>query len=44
VHGSLVVFRIISFGLYGRMENTTYALAGLELVLFLVAAVLWWNR
>ncbi len=40
IHGSLVVFRAISIGLYGRLENTTYILSGLELALFVGAILL----
>lgn len=40
IHGSLVLFRAISMGLYGRLEDTTYILAGLELSLLVVSIIL----
>ncbi len=44
VHGSLVLFRTISFALYRGIPSTTWIFAGLEWVLFLAAALLLWKR
>ena len=40
IHASLVTFRSISFGLYSGIAPTTYALAGIEWVIFFGAAFL----
>ena len=40
VHGSLVLFRGISIGLYGHLDNITYALSALELSLLVISAIL----
>ncbi|GJM23910.1 MAG: membrane protein [Phycisphaerae bacterium] len=40
IHGSLVLFRGISIGLYGRLDGTTYVLSALELSLLVVSAIL----
>jgi hypothetical protein len=43
VHGSIVAFRAASFATYTGMGTTTYVLAVLEWVIFLVGAALWWR-
>lgn len=40
IHGVLVLFRTISFGVYSGMPTTTYILAGTEWIIFLGAAVI----
>lgn len=44
IHASLVLFRAASLLMYGRLESTTYGLAGFEFLLFLIAAVLYWKN
>jgi hypothetical protein len=43
IHGCLVVFRSVSFGLYSDIQAMTYKLAAGEWLIFLVAAWLTWR-
>ncbi len=43
IHGCLVVFRTLSFGLYGGVPATTIALAVTEWIIFIGAAILSWR-
>ncbi|QDU73952.1 hypothetical protein Pan97_09520 [Bremerella volcania] len=40
IHGTAVIFRAISFFLFTGMGTTTYALAGVEWVIFLASAAI----
>ena len=43
IHGCLVVFRTLSFGLYSGFPATTIALAATEWIIFVGAAILSWR-
>ena len=43
IHGCLVIFRTLSFGLYGGVPATTIALAATEWTIFIGAAILSWK-
>lgn len=44
IHGCLVVFRTLSFGLYSGVPATTMVLAATEWMIFIGAAFLSWER
>ena len=44
IHGCLVAFRTISFGLYGGIPTMTYGLAATEWAIFLGAAAIFWGK
>jgi hypothetical protein len=43
IHGCLVVFRTLSFGLYSGVPATTMVLAATEWIIFIGAAILSWR-
>jgi len=43
IHGTLVVFRAVSFVMYAGIPQMTYLLAATEWIIFLSSAALWWS-
>ena len=43
LHGCLVAIRVVSLLVYTGIGSTTYVLAGIEWVIFLTGAALWWK-
>ena len=44
VHACLVLFRTLGFFAFSGIGTTTYALAAVEWVIFLLAGCLWWRQ
>ena len=44
IHGCLVTFRTLSFGLYSAVPSTTMVLAATEWIIFIAAAICSWRR
>lgn len=44
LYGSLSAYRLATFATVSGIERATYVFGGLEVLLALIAAVLWWSR